>query len=104
MNYAEAIDFLYNLEHGSIKLGLERIEAAIAALDHPERRYLSVHVAGTNGKGTTATFLASILEAAGQRTGCSPHRTCRPLANAYASAAACCPMTTLPRSPRSSAR
>jgi dihydrofolate synthase/folylpolyglutamate synthase len=75
MNYAEAIDFLYNLEHGSIKLGLERIEAAIAALDHPERRYLTVHVAGTNGKGTTATFLAAILEAAGHRTGLltSPH-------------------------------
>jgi dihydrofolate synthase / folylpolyglutamate synthase len=75
MKYAEAIDFLYNLEHGSIKLGLERIEAAIAALDHPERRFLSVHVAGTNGKGTTATFLAAILEAAGQRTGLltSPH-------------------------------
>ncbi len=75
MNYAEAIDFLYNLEHGSVKLGLERIEAAVAALGHPERRYLSVHVAGTNGKGTTATFLAAILEAAGQRTGLltSPH-------------------------------
>jgi len=75
MNYAEAIDFLYNLEHGSIKLGLERIEAAVAALGHPERRYLSVHVAGTNGKGTTATFVAAILEASGQRTGLltSPH-------------------------------
>ncbi len=75
MTYAEAIDFLYNLEHGSVKLGLERIEAATEALDHPERRYLNVHVAGTNGKGSTCAFVAAALEAAGYRTGLltSPH-------------------------------
>ncbi len=75
MNYADAIGFLYGLEHGSVKLGLERIEAAVDRLGHPERRYVTVHVAGTNGKGSTAAFLASILEAAGYRTGLltSPH-------------------------------
>jgi len=75
MTYDEAIDFLYNLEHGSVKLGLERIEEATRALGHPERRYRTVHVAGTNGKGSTAAFLAAILEAAGRRTGLltSPH-------------------------------
>ncbi len=75
MNYAEAIDFLYNLEHGSIKLGLERIEAAVAALDHPQRRFVSVHVAGTNGKGSTAAFLAAMAEAGGYKCALhtSPH-------------------------------
>ncbi len=75
MNYDEAIDFLYNLEHGSIKLGLERIEAATKACGHPERRFRSVHVAGTNGKGSTATFLSSILSAAGYKSALhtSPH-------------------------------
>lgn len=75
MNYAEAIDFLYNLEHGSIKLGLERIEAAMDALGSPQRRFRSVHVAGTNGKGSTAAFLAAMAEAAGFKTALhtSPH-------------------------------
>jgi dihydrofolate synthase/folylpolyglutamate synthase len=75
MDYAAAIDFLFNLEHGSVKLGLERIAAATEELGHPERRYHTVHVAGTNGKGSTAAFLASILEAAGHRSGLltSPH-------------------------------
>lgn len=75
MKYDEAIDFLYKLEHGSIKLGLERIEAATEARGHPERRYQTVHVAGTNGKGSTATFLSSILSAAGYRSALhtSPH-------------------------------
>ncbi len=75
MDYAETLEFLYNLEHGSIKLGLERIEAAVAALGHPERSYQTIHVAGTNGKGSTTAFLASIFEAAGYRTGLlsSPH-------------------------------
>ncbi len=75
MTYEQAIEFLYNLEHGSVKLGLERIEAACRALGHPERRYVTVHIAGTNGKGSTAAFLAAICEAAGYRTGLltSPH-------------------------------
>ena len=75
MNYAEAVDFLYNLEHGSIKLGLERIEAAMDALGSPHRRFRSVHIAGTNGKGSTAAFLAAMAEAAGFKTALhtSPH-------------------------------
>ncbi|MBM3316946.1 MAG: bifunctional folylpolyglutamate synthase/dihydrofolate synthase [Candidatus Eisenbacteria bacterium] len=77
MTYAQATDFLFRLEHGSVKLGLERIEAAVAARGHPERRYRTVHVAGTNGKGSTCALLAAILERAGERTGLytSPHLT-----------------------------
>ena len=75
MKYAEAIQFLYGLEHGTIKLGLERMMAAIGARGHPERRYATVHVAGTNGKGSTCALLAAIAAAAGLRTGLltSPH-------------------------------
>jgi len=74
-DYLRATRFLYTLEHGSVKLGLERIRAAIQASGHPERRYATVHVAGTNGKGSTCALFASVLEAAGHRTGLltSPH-------------------------------
>lgn len=57
------------------KPGLERMEAFAAALGHPERRFRSIHVAGTNGKGSVANMLASALSSAGIRTGLftSPH-------------------------------
>ncbi|MBP7669096.1 MAG: bifunctional folylpolyglutamate synthase/dihydrofolate synthase [Candidatus Eisenbacteria bacterium] len=75
MTYSQAISYLYALEHGSVKLGLERIQAAVEARGHPERRYACVHVAGTNGKGSTCALIASILAASGYRTGLftSPH-------------------------------
>ena len=58
-----------------IVLGLERMGAALAAGGHPERRFPAVQVAGTNGKGSIATFLHAILQAAGLRVGVyrSPH-------------------------------
>ena len=59
-----------------IDLSLDRIERLLAALDHPERKLPPViHVAGTNGKGSTIAFLRAILEAAGKRvhTYTSPH-------------------------------
>jgi dihydrofolate synthase/folylpolyglutamate synthase len=58
-----------------IALGLERMRAALAAGGHPEKRFPAVQVAGTNGKGSIATFLHAILQAAGLRTGVyrSPH-------------------------------
>ena len=58
-----------------IKPGLERITSLLDELDHPERRYPVIHVAGTNGKGSTCAMLASILQHAGYRVGLytSPH-------------------------------
>jgi dihydrofolate synthase/folylpolyglutamate synthase len=57
------------------KFDLEHMRVLLAALDHPERRFPSVLIAGTNGKGSTAATLASILRASGLRTGLytSPH-------------------------------
>ena len=72
---AEALAFFSRLSPSSIKLGLERVEAALAALGHPERRFPALHVAGTNGKGSTCAFASAALHAGGYRVGLytSPH-------------------------------
>lgn len=61
--------------HAGIKPGLERIEQLCASIDHPEACLPVIHVAGTNGKGSTSAMLASILQHAGYRVGLytSPH-------------------------------
>lgn len=68
-------ELLFQLPQSTIRMGLERIERACAALGTPQGRYPSAIVAGTNGKGSTCAFLAAILEAAGMRVGLytSPH-------------------------------
>lgn len=75
IQYPEALRWLYGLESRGIKLGLDRIAAAVEVRGHPERGLRFVHVAGTNGKGSVATMVESILRAAGYRTGqfASPH-------------------------------
>lgn len=77
MTYPDSVQFLYALgnEIKSAKLGLERIVAVLAALGNPERAYRVVHVAGTNGKGSTCAMIEAGLRAAGVRTGLftSPH-------------------------------
>jgi len=73
--YREALRWLYGLESRGIKLGLDRIAAAAELRGHPERVPRFVHIAGTNGKGSVATMVESMLRAAGHRTGqfASPH-------------------------------
>ncbi|MGA3211187.1 MAG: hypothetical protein ABSD20_07745 [Terriglobales bacterium] len=78
--YDAAVAQLYDLGHelaGTTgrKFDLELVRILLAALGHPERSFPSVLIAGTNGKGSTAATLASILQAAGHRTGLytSPH-------------------------------
>lgn len=74
--YAHTLAWLYTLEaRAGIDLKLERVEEAAAALGHPERAAPTVHVAGTNGKGSTAAMLAAMLRAGGRRVGLftSPH-------------------------------
>ncbi len=69
------LDFLYGLQKFGIKLGLRNIRELLSALGHPERSFPVVHIAGTNGKGSTSSMIASILSAAGYRVGLytSPH-------------------------------
>lgn len=71
----DAWSWLNSLEPRGIRLGLERVEAALARLGDPHRRLVAVTVAGTNGKGSTVAFLASIAHRAGYRVGVytSPH-------------------------------
>ncbi|TWJ32701.1 bifunctional folylpolyglutamate synthase/dihydrofolate synthase [Geobacter argillaceus] len=77
MTYRETLTYLYSLGRFGMKPGLERITAILAALGRPQERISIVQVAGTNGKGSTAAFLAAIGTAAGLRTGLfsSPHLT-----------------------------
>lgn len=74
-SYLQSVEFLYGLQKHGIKPGLEMITVLLDRLGHPERRYRSLHIGGTNGKGSTATMAASILQAAGYRVGLytSPH-------------------------------
>lgn len=66
---------LFALEQFGIKLGLDNIRAILEALGHPERAWKSVHIAGTNGKGSVAAMVECGFRAAGLRTGryTSPH-------------------------------
>jgi dihydrofolate synthase/folylpolyglutamate synthase len=68
-------DYLGHLQHFGIKLGLENIAALCAALGDPQNRFPSIHVAGTNGKGSVSAMLAGIMKEHGFRTGLytSPH-------------------------------
>ena len=75
LRYQEALAYLRSREKFGIKFGLENIDRLARALGRPERRYPSILIAGTNGKGSTAALLTSILTAAGLRVGryTSPH-------------------------------
>lgn len=75
MTYSETLSYIYALGRFGIKPGLERINRLLEALGNPQDSFTTVHVAGTNGKGSTASFLSSILSAGGYRTGLftSPH-------------------------------
>jgi len=75
MTYSSAVEYLYGLQKHGVKLGVHNIQALLARLAHPQRRYRAIHIAGTNGKGSTAAMTASILQAAHYRVGLytSPH-------------------------------
>jgi len=69
------IERLFSLEQFGIKLGLDNIRIILAALGHPERAWPSIHIGGTNGKGSVAAMVERGLRAAGLTTGryTSPH-------------------------------
>jgi dihydrofolate synthase/folylpolyglutamate synthase len=73
--YVEALKRLYALGHRGRRLGLERVQVACDHYGNPERSFEAVHVAGTNGKGTVSSFVASMALAQGKRVGLytSPH-------------------------------
>ena len=73
--YAELIGYLFGLQKFGMKLGLENIKSLLRFANNPHQRFPSVHIAGTNGKGSTASFIAAICTASGYKTGLytSPH-------------------------------
>ncbi len=75
MYYSQAIQFLYELRLFGMKLGLENTQRLAAEAGNPQERLRFIHVAGTNGKGSTCAMLESIYRAAGLRVGLftSPH-------------------------------
>lgn len=73
--YHQTLDFLYRLEVERMDLKLERVAEALHRCDSPHLRFPSLHIAGTNGKGSTAAMLYAMLSAAGYHVGLftSPH-------------------------------
>ncbi|MBI3583773.1 MAG: bifunctional folylpolyglutamate synthase/dihydrofolate synthase [Nitrospinae bacterium] len=75
MTYDETLRFLYSLEKFGIRFGLENISLTLNLLQNPHQKFKSILIAGTNGKGSTAAMIASILQCAGYKTALytSPH-------------------------------
>jgi dihydrofolate synthase / folylpolyglutamate synthase len=69
------LDWLLSLAQFGIKFGLENIRAIVEELGHPERQFRSIHIAGTNGKGSVTAIVEAAIRATGRRTGryTSPH-------------------------------
>lgn len=74
-SYSQTLTWIYNLRGGIIDLRLDRMQGALSLFHHPEKQFLSFHIAGTNGKGSTAAMIHRILSLAGYRAGLytSPH-------------------------------
>ncbi|UWG99317.1 bifunctional folylpolyglutamate synthase/dihydrofolate synthase [Dehalobacter sp. DCM] len=73
--YEQTLEYIKKLTKFGINLGLERIQALLKRLDHPEKKINVIHIGGTNGKGSTTAMLQSILKQAGYTVGMftSPH-------------------------------
>ena len=75
ISYEECLGRMYGLGRFGIKLGLDTISEILSNLGSPEKNFKSIHIAGTNGKGSIASYIAAILKAAGFKVGLytSPH-------------------------------
>lgn len=69
MTYEEALKYIHSVNWVGSKLGLERTRELLGKLGNPHKKLKFIHIAGTNGKGSTAAMLSSILERAGYRVG-----------------------------------
>jgi len=75
MDYNDAIKYIESLDRFGSRPGLDRIKTLTERLGNPQEHLKFIHIAGTNGKGSTSAFISSILSCAGYRTGLytSPH-------------------------------
>ena len=69
MNFNESVEYIHSLLAFGIKPGLERISMLLDLLDNPQDKLKIVHIAGTNGKGSTSTMISNMLIASGKKTG-----------------------------------
>jgi len=69
MNYQEALEYIHGTEKFGIKPGLDSISHLLDLMGQPYKSFKSVHIAGTNGKGSTSAFIEAILRAGGYKTG-----------------------------------
>ena len=69
MTYEQSLNYIHSLNKFGINPGLDRIEALCAAVGNPQDKLKFVHIAGTNGKGSTSTMVARALQASGKKTG-----------------------------------
>ena len=69
MNYEEAIAYIKETAAFGTNLGLDNIRSLMSLLDNPQEKLKFIHIAGTNGKGSVAAYILSVLEQAGLRTG-----------------------------------
>lgn len=75
MDIQDSLNKLFALHQFDVKLGLDNIKGFLDAIANPQKKLKTIHIAGSNGKGSTSSFIASILMEAGYRTGLytSPH-------------------------------
>lgn len=75
MSYSDTITYLFDLQKFGIKLGLSKTTSLLKCLGNPHKKLRCIHIAGSNGKGSTAAFLLSILKQSGYKAGfySSPH-------------------------------
>jgi len=75
MRYAEALEYLFGRRRLGMKYGLDRMKAFLADMGSPQEAFRTIHVVGTNGKGSTTALLAETARLLGFRTGrnTSPH-------------------------------
>lgn len=69
MNYSQTLEYIHSLGKFSLPAGLDRIKAVLNVLGNPQNCFKSIHIAGTNGKGSVTVMTASALAAAGYKTG-----------------------------------
>ena len=73
--FKKYLDSLYSLQRRGIKLGLDHTEQLLSFCNNPHKKFSTIHVAGTNGKGSTCAYIETILRQNGYRVGLytSPH-------------------------------
>ena len=69
LNYNETLQYIHSLGNFSLPAGLERIKEVLSKLGNPQNSFKSIHIAGTNGKGSVTTMVSSVFMKAGYKTG-----------------------------------